>query len=146
MKNLPRRIVGHTPAGTPPTVLIVLSHAPFDGDTTWNALRLASTLLDRNSPVRIFVMNDAIDVVRQGAMPEDMFEVTLATAGQPMAIAQLLKACGLTPSTSEALRMIEQGGVRIDGERVTDRALQIDPGRTLVLQVGKRKFARVTLR
>ena len=82
---------------------------------------------------------------RQGAMPEDMPEVTLATAGQPMAIAQVLKASGLTASTSEALRMIEQGGVRIDGERVADKALRLDPRRTVVLQVGKRKFARVTL-
>jgi tyrosyl-tRNA synthetase len=82
---------------------------------------------------------------RQGAMPEDMAEVTLAAAGQAMAIAQVLKASGLTASTSEALRMIEQGGVRIDGERVADKALRLDPGRTLILQVGKRKFARVTL-
>ncbi|MBA4179673.1 MAG: sulfur reduction protein DsrE [Anaerolinea sp.] len=70
LKTLSARIAGRGPAETPPTVLIVLSHAPFDGDTTWNALRLASTLLERKSPVRIFVMNDAIDVVRQGAMPE----------------------------------------------------------------------------
>ena len=82
---------------------------------------------------------------RQGAMPEDMAEVTLSTAGQAMAIAQVLKASGLTASTSEALRMIEQGGVRIDGERVADKALRLDARRTVVLQVGKRKFARVTL-
>jgi len=82
---------------------------------------------------------------RQGAMPEDMPEVNVSAAGQAMAIAQVLKGSGLTPSTSEALRMIEQGGVRIDGERVSDKALRLDPGRTVVLQVGKRKFARVTL-
>ena len=82
---------------------------------------------------------------RQGAMPEDMPEVTLATAGQGMAITQILKASGLTASTSEALRMIEQGGVRVDGERVADKALRLDPRRTIVLQIGKRKFARVTL-
>lgn len=52
------------------SVLIVLSHGPFDGDTTWNALRLASTLQVQGHAVRIFVMNDAIDLVRQGAMPE----------------------------------------------------------------------------
>ena len=82
---------------------------------------------------------------RRGAMPEDMPEVTLATAGQGMAITQILKASGLTASTSEALRMIEQGGVRVDGERVADKTLRLDPRRTIVLQVGKRKFARVTL-
>ena len=57
------------PAVTPP-VLLVLSHAPFEGDVTWNALRLAGALAGRKVPVRIFVMNDAIDLVRQGAMPE----------------------------------------------------------------------------
>ena len=82
---------------------------------------------------------------REGAMPAEMPEVSVQTGGRPMAIAQLLKACGLTSSTSEALRMIEQGGVRLGGERVSDKALQLDAGMTLVLQVGKRKFARVTL-
>lgn len=51
-------------------VLIVLSHSPFEGDTTWNALRLASTLQGQGAVVRVFVMNDATDLVRQGAMPE----------------------------------------------------------------------------
>jgi len=82
---------------------------------------------------------------RQGAMPEDMAEVNVAAGNQPVPVAQVLKASGLTASTSEALRMIEQGGVRIDGERVADKSLKLDPGCTVVLQVGKRKFARVTL-
>ena len=82
---------------------------------------------------------------RQGAMPEDMAEVSVAAGNQPVPVAQVLKASGLTASTSEALRMIEQGGVRIDGERVADKSLKLGPGRTVVLQVGKRKFARVTL-
>jgi tyrosyl-tRNA synthetase len=82
---------------------------------------------------------------REGALPEDMPEVTVSSGAKPMAIAQVLKASGLTASTSEALRMIEQGGIRIDGEKVSDKATQIPAGRTVVLQVGKRKFARVTL-
>ena len=82
---------------------------------------------------------------RQGAMPEDMPEVTVAADGKPMAIAQVLKAAGLNASTSEALRMIEQGGIRLDGEKVSDKGLQLVAGSTVVLQVGKRKFARVTL-
>ena len=82
---------------------------------------------------------------RDGAMPEDMPEVTVAAGDQGIALAQLLKAANLTASTSEALRMIEQGGVRIDGERASDKALKLAAGRTVVLQVGKRKFARVTL-
>jgi len=82
---------------------------------------------------------------RQGAMPEDMPEVTLPSGGKSMPIAQVLKAANLNASTSEALRMIEQGGIRMDGERVSDKALQLAPGTTVVLQVGKRKFARVKL-
>ena len=82
---------------------------------------------------------------RGGALPEDMPEVTVSAGARPMAIAQVLKAAGLTASTSEALRMIEQGGIRIDGEKVSDKATQIPAGKTVVLQVGKRKFARVTL-
>ncbi len=82
---------------------------------------------------------------RQGAMPEDMPEVSVSAGNQPLPIAQVLKAAGLTASTSEALRMIEQGGVRVDGERVVDKALKLAAGRAVVLQVGKRKFARVTL-
>ncbi len=82
---------------------------------------------------------------REGALPEDMPEVTVASGAKPMAIAQVLKASGLTASTSEALRMIEQGGIRVDGEKVSDKAVQIPAGKTVVLQVGKRKFARVTV-
>lgn len=55
----------------PRPILIILSHPPFDGDVTWNALRLAGSLLERKCAVRIFVMNDAIDVVRQGSMPAE---------------------------------------------------------------------------
>lgn len=82
---------------------------------------------------------------RQGALPEDMPEITLPAGGKPMSIAQVLKGAGLNASTSEALRMIEQGGIRLDGEKVSDKALLLAPGATVVLQVGKRKFARVTL-
>jgi tyrosyl-tRNA synthetase len=71
-----------------------------------------------------------------------MPELTLS--GAPMAIAALLKAVQLVPSGSEGLRMVEQGGVRIDGVVVSDKGLKVEAG-TVVLQVGKRKFARVTL-
>jgi tyrosyl-tRNA synthetase len=82
---------------------------------------------------------------RQGAIPEDVVEVAIACGQEGMGIAQVLKQAGLTGSTSEALRMVEQGGVRLDGEKVSDRALVLKPGTTAVLQVGKRKFARVSL-
>ena len=79
---------------------------------------------------------------RHGAIPDDIAQVTLA--GAPLGIAQVLKQAGLAPSTTEALRNVEQGGVRIDGAKVEDKALKLAAG-TFVIQVGKRKFARVTL-
>ena len=82
---------------------------------------------------------------REGAMPEDMPEVTLACEGGTLGLAHLLKNAGLVSSTSEAFRMIKQGAVRIDGERVEDRSLTIDAGSTNVYQVGRRRFARVSL-
>ena len=82
---------------------------------------------------------------RQGAIPEDIDDVSIDCDVGGMGIAQVLKQAGLTGSTSEALRMIEQGGVRLDGERVSDRALILKQGSQVVLQVGKRKFARISL-
>ena len=64
--------------------------------------------------------------------------------GAPIAIAQLLKQAGLAASGNEALRNVEQGGVRIDGDRVTDKGLKLDAG-SYVVQVGKRRAARVTV-
>jgi tyrosyl-tRNA synthetase len=82
---------------------------------------------------------------QQGAMPEEIPEKTLASQDGALGVAHLLKGAGLVSSTSEAFRMITQGAVRIDGERVADRGLQLEAGSTHVFQVGKRKFARVTL-
>ena len=78
----------------------------------------------------------------RGGIPDEVPEVALS--GAPMGIGQLLKQANLCASSSEALRMVEQGGVRIDGAAVSDKALKVDAG-TFVVQVGKRKFARVTL-
>src|SRR3954469_2482305 len=80
---------------------------------------------------------------RHGVLPQNMPEVTVHSPAEGLAITQLLKVAQLTASTSEAARAIEQGGVKIDGERVTDRGLRVLPGKTLTVQVGKRKFARV---
>ena len=82
---------------------------------------------------------------REGAMPDEMPELTLEAEGGTLGIAHLLKGAGLVSSTSEAFRMIKQGAVRIDGERVEDRSLTIDVGSTNVYQVGRRRFARVSL-
>jgi len=78
----------------------------------------------------------------KGGIPDDVPEV--AVAGAPLGVAQLLKAAGLCASTSEAMRMVDQGGVRIDGNVVSDKNLKVEAG-SFVMQVGKRKFARVTL-
>jgi len=78
-------------------------------------------------------------------VPEDLPEVKLTAKGAGLALSQVLKQAGLTASTSEALRMIEQGGVKVNGEKVSDKAHQLARGAHVVLQVGKRKFARVTL-
>ena len=81
---------------------------------------------------------------REGGVPDEMPEVRLDGGGQPIAVAQVLKQAGLTATTSEALRMVEQGGVKLNGEKVSDKALKLGKGE-VVLQVGKRKFARVTI-
>ncbi len=83
---------------------------------------------------------------QRGAMPEDMPAVDLAAGDSGLPIANVLKGAGLVASTSEALRMIQQGAVRINGERIEDRHLEIKTGSTQVFQVGKRRFVRVTLR
>jgi len=80
---------------------------------------------------------------RHGVLPDEMPEVTVQAPAEGLLVTQMLKQSQLTASTSEAARAIEQGGVKIDGERVTDRGLRLQAGKTLTVQVGKRKFARV---
>ena len=82
---------------------------------------------------------------RQGVLPEDMPEVNVAATDGTIGIAQLLKQAGLVDSTSDALRMIAQGAVKLDGEKVSDKGLQLQMGVVVVAQVGKRKFGRVTV-
>ena len=82
---------------------------------------------------------------QKGAMPEEIEEISVASKDGGLGIAHLLKEAGLVASTSEAFRMIKQGAVRIDGERVEDKGLSLDAGSAHVYQVGKRKFARIHL-
>jgi len=82
---------------------------------------------------------------RHGEAPADMPEVTLQGGADGLLITQVLKQANLAPSATEAQRTIEQGGVKIDGERVADRGLRLKAGTNVVIQVGKRKFARVRL-
>ena len=81
----------------------------------------------------------------RGGIPDEVPELALTLSEGDIPVAQLLKQASLVASTSEALRMIEQGGVKLDGEKIVDKGLRLARGRTVVAQVGKRKFARVTL-
>jgi tyrosyl-tRNA synthetase len=82
---------------------------------------------------------------RQGALPEDMPDITLHISGESIGIAQALKQAGLVESTSEALRLIDGGGLKVDGERVSDRGLTLPKGEVFIAQAGKRRFARIHL-
>jgi len=82
---------------------------------------------------------------RYHATPESMPEITLHSGGKGLALPQLCKQAGLTASTSEAMRLIEQRGLKVDGEVVADKARVVAAGTTAVIQAGKRKFARVTI-
>ena len=81
---------------------------------------------------------------RAGAVPSDIPEVNVAAPDGEIGIARLIKEAGLCPSTGEANRNIDQGGVRLEGERISDRGLKVKPG-TNTLQVGKRRWAKVTV-
>jgi tyrosyl-tRNA synthetase len=83
---------------------------------------------------------------REGALPDDMPEITVQTAGAGIAVPQLAKQAGVVESTSEAMRLIAQRGLKVDGDVIADKSLMIAAGRTVVVQAGKRKFARVTVR
>ncbi len=89
--------------------------------------------------------DDFIARFRQGAVPEDLPTLTLAAADGGLGIGHALKGAGLTASTSDAMRMVQQGAVRVDGERIADKSLRLAAGETVLLQVGKRRFARVTI-
>jgi tyrosyl-tRNA synthetase len=82
---------------------------------------------------------------RRGVLPEDMPEINVVSSSGNIAVPHLLKSADLVGSTSEAIRMIAQGAVKLDGERVNDKADTVAAGRVVVAQVGKRKFARITV-
>ncbi|MBW8054927.1 MAG: tyrosine--tRNA ligase [Acidiferrobacterales bacterium] len=82
---------------------------------------------------------------QRGQIPEEMPAIRLIADGGGLPIPRILKEAGLAASTSEAMRLVKQGGVRVDGERVENPKLEIAAGQTYIFQVGKRKFARVTV-
>jgi tyrosyl-tRNA synthetase len=137
----------------------LLSFAPLKEVAQWKAeiaagsnprdvkVRFAQEIVTRfhDAPAAARALADFESRFRQGGVPETMPEHVLIAGAAGMAIASILKQTGLTASTSEALRMIEQGGVKRDGEKVADKGLILKAGEQAVLQVGKRKFARVLL-
>lgn len=82
---------------------------------------------------------------QKGQMPDDMPDVSLQASGAGLRITNLLKNAGLTKTTSDAMRMIKQGAVRVDGQRIEDNKTEIKAGSTHVFQVGKRRFARISI-
>jgi tyrosyl-tRNA synthetase len=137
----------------------LLSFAPLETVLQWKAevaagcnprdikVRFAQEIVARfhDAAAAALALTDFESRFRQGGMPETMAEHTLSAGTAGLAIANILKQTGLTASTSEALRMIEQGGVKLDGEKIADKSLILNAGKQMVLQVGKRKFARVLL-
>jgi tyrosyl-tRNA synthetase len=108
---------------------------------------LAQELVSRfhGAAASVAALEDFEARFRRNAIPDEMPEVTLVGGEGGLGVAAALRQAGLTASTSESFRMIDQGGVRLNGERVTDKALLVGAGEVVVLQVGKRKFARVTV-
>ena len=111
-------------------------------------VRFAQEIVARfhDKAAAVAALEDFESRFRHGGVPDDIEETFIDVAAEGAPIAQILKASGVCPSTSDAVRMIEQRGVKVNGDTVTDKGLKLVAGSTYVLQVGKRKFAKVTLR
>jgi tyrosyl-tRNA synthetase len=111
-------------------------------------VELAQEIVERfhNREAAVHAYQQFVARFQQGEMPEEIVAITVTSNAATMLITNLLKEAGLTPSTSEAIRMINQGAVKIDGERISDRALAIPVNSQNIYQVGKRRFARVTVK
>lgn len=109
-------------------------------------LAIEITARFHNQSLAELAKKEFISRFQQGAMPENMRDVSVSSKDGKLGIAYLLKEAGLVTSNSEAFRMITQGAVRLDGEKILERGLYLKKGTTHVYQVGKRKFARVTLK
>ena len=139
--------------------LELLSFEPMSTITQWRTEtnegrnpRDIKVLLAQEMVTRFHSNKAAVDALaefearfKQGVLPDDMPEVTVATTNGTIGIAQLLKQAGLVESTSDALRMIQSGAVKLNGARIEDKALKLKAGEVVIAQVGKRKFGRVTL-
>ncbi len=111
-------------------------------------MRLAEEIIGRfhDEAAARQAREDFINRFRHGAIPDDMPELVLESTDEGLPIGQILKKSGLTSSTSEAFRMIRQGAVKVDGEKISDREIILAGGGTYVVQVGKRKFSRITIK
>lgn len=109
--------------------------------------RLAAEIVERfhDTAAAKLAHENFVAQFQQGGIPDELPEVVLVAGKEGMLIANLIKSAGLTESTSDALRMIKQGAVKIDGEPVTEKALVLQAGANFILQVGKRRFAKVIL-
>lgn len=110
-------------------------------------IRLAKEIITRfhNAKEAEAAHKDFIARFQKGQIPDEMPEIKLKVSKDGLAIPNVLKQAGLTKTTSEAMRLIKQGAVRVDGQRVEDKGLVISPGSENVYQVGKRRFARITI-
>ena len=125
-----------------------VSHCLSTLPTSWGAaltVRESSTSAPRSREAATDAREGFIAQFARGAVPDDIPEHHFSTDDQGYPIANLLKDAGLCSSTSEAMRMIQQGAVKIDGDKVSDKSLRITCGTEGVFQVGKRKFARIRL-
>lgn len=111
-------------------------------------VRLAQEIVARfhSQAMAIWALEDFEARFRGNAIPEDIEEVTLEVPADGLPIPQVLTRCGLTASTSEAMRMIQAGGIRLDSEKITDKALVLPCGARVVLQKGKKDYRRVILK
>lgn len=132
----------------PATEIKALRHSITEGRNPRDIkVKLAQELVARfhGAAAAVAALEDFEARFQRNAIPDEIPEVSVEAGADGLAIAAVLKQAGLTASTSESLRMIDQGGVRLDGEKVSDRGLVLAAGVVVVLQVGKRKFARVSL-
>jgi tyrosyl-tRNA synthetase len=108
---------------------------------------LAEEIITRfhNAEAARSAQDDFIKRFQKGAIPDDLPELSVSIENNSIPIASLLKVAGLTQSTSESFRMIQQGAVKLDSQKITDRGLMLDKGSVVVAQVGKRKFAKISI-
>ena len=138
----------------------LLSFRPMDEINVWHdecnaganprnyKVKLAQEIITRfhDEAAAIKALDDFEAQFKRGAIPDDINEIALSTEGEEAyTIASLLKDAGLTSSTSDSNRMIKQGAVKIDGEKISDNKLMIQVGAEHIYQVGKRKFAKVKI-